>query len=354
MSEYQGDGSHVSCFEVSSPPESSVQHPPPTTTRDPPPRPPSPDDAHVVHDTRAWRLFLEPLCARLYEALYDDDGQHWHSDLPEALYGHIGDLKLDGFGARDTVDNMCSLLHFLTDHRSQDQVVERFVNSMRMHPSWPNQLGDKDPSQQVEYAWMLLSGLLAIDTIGISLESTPPPTFSGIVKRAFPPLADNTAATVQFSFSARELLEDGFVIQPTTNLLDHLTLVGNTISIYTLSAEHVQLLMGYKRNRAARAVGMADLGTEYMHSYAALVEGELHDWYRLPISLGILELGHKRTKRGQYVDLILISRVIQAYSNGPAGDRTPHRSVSDDAGIAGSVVTFGYGVSHLHSSESVP
>ncbi|KAJ3008951.1 hypothetical protein NUW54_g2961 [Trametes sanguinea] len=63
-----------------------------------------------------------------------------------------------------------------------------------------------------------------------------------------------------------------------------------------------------------------------MHSYVALVEGELHENYRLPISLGIFKLQDdgKRTKRGRYDDLTLISRVIRMYRNSRSADPTPH------------------------------
>ncbi|KAL7281004.1 hypothetical protein ACG7TL_004306 [Trametes sanguinea] len=278
------------------------------------PRPASPDDAHVARGTLTWRLFLAPLCARLCETLYDDDEQQ--SDLPEIVLGHVGDLKLDGFGARDTVNNMCALLHFLMDRNSPEHTVERSVDSIRMQPSWPDTLRDKPRSHHVEYAWMLFTGLLAVNILSPHLQPTPPPTFAGIVERIFPPLADATAKPLHSSSTARNLLEDGLDIQPTSNVLDHLKLVGNTVSVYMLSAEEIQLLMGYKHNRAARI----------MHSYVALVEGKLHKYYRLPVSLGIFKIKNddKRTDPGQYGDLTLISRVIRMYRNDRLGDRTPH------------------------------
>ncbi|OSC97067.1 hypothetical protein PYCCODRAFT_1531337 [Trametes coccinea BRFM310] len=157
---------------------------------------------------------------------------------------------------------MCALLHFLMDRNSPEHTVERSVDSIRMQPSWPDTLRDKPRSHHVEYAWMLFTGLLAVNILSPHLQPTPPPTFAGIVERIFPPLADATAKPLHSSSTARNLLEDGLDIQPTSNVLDHLKLVGNTVSVYMLSAEEIQLLMGYKHNRAARVIGIANLGEE--------------------------------------------------------------------------------------------
>ncbi|OSD05546.1 hypothetical protein PYCCODRAFT_1361462 [Trametes coccinea BRFM310] len=297
------------------------QPPPPP----PPPgpdstRPPSPDDVHIARGTLTWSIFLAPLCSRLHAALYDGE----HSALPEPVSGHVSYLKLDGYGAHDSVDNMCALLQYLMDNRWEAQGMERFVDAMRVKPGWPAKLRDKPLSQHVEYVWMLLNGLLAVVSLKPYLEPAPPPTFAGIVQRIFPPLPHGAASPTQFSFTARELVEEDFSIQPTSNLLDHLKLVGNAISVFTLSSEEIQLLMGYNNNRAARAIGMAGLGTEYMHSYAALVEGEFHECYRLPISLGIFKIDDDRAKRGQYDDLTVVTGVIRMYRNDRSGDRTPH------------------------------
>ncbi|KAI9062303.1 hypothetical protein FKP32DRAFT_855610 [Trametes sanguinea] len=304
-----------------SPSMSSVPPPPPPPPPGPElPRPPSPDDEHIARGTLVWRLFLAPLCSRLHEALYDGE----HSALPEPVSGHVSYLKLDGYSACDTVDHMCALLQFLMDNRWEEQVPERFVDAMRVQPGWPAKLKDKPLSQHVEYAWMLMNGLLAVVSLKPYLEPAPPSTIAGIVERVFPHVPHGTVPPSQFNFTARELVEEDFIIQPTTNLLDHLKLVGNAISVYTLSTEEIQLLMGYNNNRAARAIGMAGLGSEYMHSYAALVEGEFHECYRLPISLGIFKIDDTRVKRGQYDDLTVVTGVIRMYRNDRAGDRTPH------------------------------
>ncbi|KAI9062328.1 hypothetical protein FKP32DRAFT_1593718 [Trametes sanguinea] len=296
--------------------------PPPGPRETSPPRPPSPDAVHIALGTSTWRRSLVSLCSRLNSALYVDDGEH--RDLPQFVYNHIGDLKFDGFGTQDTVDNMCALLQYLRDDSSQERAVEGFVERMRTQRSWPDKLQDKPPSQHAEYAWMLLSGLLAVKDLPSYLEPNAPPTFSEIVKHIFP-LPHGAALPARFSLTARGLVEDGFTIQPTANLLDHLKLVGNTITIYTLEREAIRLLIDYRHNRAARAIGLGDLCTEYMHSYVALVEGELHESYRLPISLGIFKINDDdvRTRRGQYDDLTLITRVIRMYRNTLKSDRTP-------------------------------
>ncbi|CDO69806.1 hypothetical protein BN946_scf184803.g4 [Trametes cinnabarina] len=263
--------------------------------------------------------------------------------LPGAVSGDISYLKLDGYGARNSVENMCALLQFLLDNRWEAQGVDKFINTMRGQPHWPAKLKDKPHSAHVDYAWMLMNGLLAVIGLKPYLDPTPPATFAGVVQRIFPPPPPGPVPPQRFTFTARELIEEDFTIQPTTNLLDHLKLIGNAVNVYSLSSEEIQLLMGYNNNRAARAIGMASLGVEIMHSYAALVEGEFHECYRLPISLGIFKIDDERTKRGEYDDLTVVTGVIRMYRNDPAGDRTPRvglPSNSSHAAVAARVVAI--------------
>ena len=87
-----------------------------------------------------WRLFLIPLSNRICEALYE---QTRSTSLPSAVTGDISYLKLDGYGARDSVENMCALIQFLLDHRWEEQVVDNFINSRKEKPEWPAKLKDK-------------------------------------------------------------------------------------------------------------------------------------------------------------------------------------------------------------------
>ncbi|KAI9060593.1 hypothetical protein FKP32DRAFT_1036687 [Trametes sanguinea] len=286
--------------------------------------PPSPDGMHVARNTPTWKAFLGPLCSRLHEALYGKDGQDC-SALLEAVSGHVNCFTLDGFGTRDSVDNMTRLLQFLRDHPSKKQAVEGFVVAMQGEPTWPERLKGNPLGQHVDYAWMLLNGLLAVVDLKSYLEPVLPSTFSGIVRHIFPPVPDGTTPPPWFSFTARELVNAGFTIQPTSNLLDHLKLVGNAVSVYTISSDMIELLMGYENNRAARAIGLAGLGNECMHSYVTLLEGEERECYRLPISLGILKIDDGRHLRDDELDdLTVITRVIRMYRGDYSSDRTPH------------------------------
>ncbi|KAH9885609.1 hypothetical protein C8Q73DRAFT_795759 [Cubamyces lactineus] len=295
--------------------------PPPPPPRPTPPRPPSPDDTDVARTTMKWRLFLIPLSNRICEALYE---QTRSASLPSAVTGDISYLKLDGYGARDSVENMCALIQFLLDNRWEEQVVDKFIDLRKAKPEWPAKLKDQPHSQHVHYVWLLMNGLLAVIGLKPYLEPDPPATFAGIVPRIFPPLEPAAVKPQRFSFTARELIEEGFVIQPTSNLLDHLKLVGNAVNVYTLSSDEIQLLMGYDQNRAARAIGLSNLGGEILHSYVALVEGEFHECYRLPISLGMFKIDDERVKRGQYDDLTVVTGVLRLYRNDRNGDRQPH------------------------------
>ena len=87
-----------------------------------------------------WRLFLIPLSNRICEALYERTRS---TSLPSAVTGDISYLKLDGYGARDSVENMCALIQFLLDHRWEEQVVDNFINSRKEKPEWPAKLKDK-------------------------------------------------------------------------------------------------------------------------------------------------------------------------------------------------------------------
>ena len=87
-----------------------------------------------------WRLFLIPLSRRICEALYE---QTRSASLPSAVTGDISYLKLDGYGARDSVENMCALIQFLLDNRWEEQVVDKFIDLRKAKPEWPAKLKDQ-------------------------------------------------------------------------------------------------------------------------------------------------------------------------------------------------------------------
>ena len=84
----------------------------------------------------AWRIHTLPLYARLVEVLYEGE----NNSLPSQTTGCIGFLKLDGYGARDTTENMCCLTRFLQDHTWDTQLVSVFVDTTRTKSHWPAKL----------------------------------------------------------------------------------------------------------------------------------------------------------------------------------------------------------------------
>ncbi|KAI0364776.1 hypothetical protein BV20DRAFT_1039225 [Pilatotrama ljubarskyi] len=281
-------------------------------------RPPSPDDGEVVRSSLLWRLHVAPLYTRLAQVLYESK-----DNLPERTTGNISYLRLDGFSARDTVENMCALVEYLHNARWADQLVDRFIDSMKSKPHWPAKLKDKPHHEHVYYVWHMMDGLLAVIGLKLYIEPAPPLTFAGAVDIVFPPVPKNAVKPKRFSFSARELIEEDFIIQPTPYMLDHLKLVGNAVTVYILYTEQISLLLGYDRNRVARAVGMSNYGEEIMQSYGALVNEEFRENYTLPISLGMFKIDPDRARRGQYDDLTVIAGVIEQKHKNPSPYHPP-------------------------------
>ncbi|KAI0638723.1 hypothetical protein C8Q77DRAFT_1045217 [Trametes polyzona] len=307
------------------PPPPSVPHvssptpvPAPQTANVVPVRPPSPSDTDVARSSIAWRLFTAPLYARLSETLYVSK-----DSLPEPTTGNVSYLKLAGYGTRNSVENMCALVRYLEQHPWNDQLVDRFIAERMQTSHWPAKLANQPHAEHVKYAWHLMDGLLCVIGISCFFRPTPPSTFAGAVNAIFAPVPAGAVPPPRFSFSARELVEEDFLIQPTHIILDHLKLVGNAVSVYTLATEQMQLLIGYDDNRAARAVGMADYGHEIMQSFGALVNEEFREKYRLPISLGMFKINDERVRRGQYDDLTVVSGIIEKKHKDPAPYHPP-------------------------------
>ncbi|OJT15639.1 hypothetical protein TRAPUB_5967 [Trametes pubescens] len=301
--------SSASTPPVSAPPTAPA---PPRAAPSVPVRPPSPDDVDVARTSIAWRLFTAPLYSRLAEALFENK-----DSLPEPTTGNICYLKLDGYGARNSVENMCALVTYLDQRPWEDQLVDRFVEERKATPHWPAKLQDKPHADHLKYVWLLMDGLLCVIGLSLSLVPAPPPTFAGAVNMVFPPVPEGVKKPKRFTFSARELIEEDFIIQPTPIMLDHLKLNGNAVSVYVLSTAQITLLLGYDRNKVARAIGMADYGHEIMQSYGALVKEEFREKYQLPISLGMIEIDDERARRGQYDDLTVVSSIIEKKHKDP-------------------------------------
>ncbi len=123
----------------------------------------------------------------------------------------------------------------------------------------------KAPEDHEKYVWSMMEGLLGIFAYKDYLKPTSPTTFHGIVTRIFPELPDTARSGIlpvprrvvkpqRFSFSVRDLLDEEFMIEPTSNLADHLKMNGNAIMMYILDSSAVKFLMVYHKNRAAKCV----------------------------------------------------------------------------------------------------
>ncbi|KAI0353261.1 hypothetical protein OH77DRAFT_644123 [Trametes cingulata] len=279
-------------------------------------RPPSPDDVEVARTSLVWRAFVAPLHTRLASALYETEDGH----LPERTTGNIVYIRLDGYGTRDTVENMCALIEYLRNAAWPDQVVDHFIETMKSKPHWPAKLKDKPHEEHVDYVWHMMDGLLAVIGLVTYIQPTPPTTFAGIVDLIFPRVPSKAAKPTRFSFSARELVEEDFIIQPTVCMFDHLKLDGNAVMVYTLYTEQISLLIGYHKNTVAHAIGLANYGNELLQSYGALVNEEFRENYSLPVSLGMFKVDSDRSGRD---DLIIVSGVIEQRHKRPSPYHPP-------------------------------
>ena len=124
----------------------------------------------------------------------------------------------------------------------------------------------------VEYVWDLVKDLLCIFNIKGHLRDSSPPlrTFHDLVLRLFPEVPDNIAPTSfqwprwgscikppatspeRFTLSVREFLEEGFVIQPAADMIDHLRMTGSVIQMFAIERSSIMPLLSFRENRAAQ------------------------------------------------------------------------------------------------------
>ena len=99
--------------------------------------------------------------------------------------------------------------------------------------------------------------LLTVLELEPYIDPTPPTTFAGITSRIFPPVSAHgrhgpPVPECNFSFSLRELVDEGFVIEATTKILDHLVISGQTVQILTLTRLQLTQLVYYENNTVAQ------------------------------------------------------------------------------------------------------
>ena len=107
-----------------------------------------------------------------------------------------------------------------------------------------------------------MEGLLGIYAYRDYLKSNSPSTVHDLVPLIFPELSSTSRSRLlripsrvtkpeRFSFSVRDLLDEEFMIEPTSNLAEHLKMSGNAIKVYVLESSAVKFLMSYHKNRVA-------------------------------------------------------------------------------------------------------
>ncbi|KAH9885611.1 hypothetical protein C8Q73DRAFT_659512, partial [Cubamyces lactineus] len=290
-----------------------------------PSRPPSPDLLQAIRNTKVWRDFAGPPCKKLAAVLYAPGEAKGVPDAEhQSVLGQMKWLTNEGFSVRDGIEHMHALINFMLKHEREYQVVDQFVDAMKMEPHWPAQLKDKPQREHADYAWLLLCRLLTVLDLKPYIDPIPPPTFAGITPLIFPPIGDRDDPPTAFNFTLRELVDEGFIIETTSKIMDHLVFSGRTVQILTLSRKQVLRLMCYSDNVVARAVGLDGVGKEILYSFGKLVEDEFTDRYRLPVSLGVFDINESDGQKGELVDdLTAVTSIIKLYQQKAGADCRP-------------------------------
>lgn len=77
------------------------------------------------------------------------------------------------------------------------------------------------------------------------------------------------------------------------------------------------------------AVGLGELGHEWIMSYSALLAEEKQETYKLPVSLGIFRLHPHVQRRSDIDEVTLITSVIHCAENSESFNPKPHVSSRD-------------------------
>jgi len=91
-----------------------------------------------------------------------------------------------------------------------------------------------------------------------------------------------------FSFTLEELLGLDISIIPTHSLHEHLVLDGDKVKVFTVDGPNGIVLLSYRQNGVAKALGIDHLGAEIMASIGALVGRDETSRFEEATRLGIL------------------------------------------------------------------
>ncbi|RPD71096.1 hypothetical protein L226DRAFT_469189 [Lentinus tigrinus ALCF2SS1-7] len=298
-------------------------------------RPLSPFDVDVAQNSLSWRTYIEPLLTRIAKKLYGSD-----ADLPSMTSGTLGYLKLEGYSARDSTDNMCAFVDYVRARSWSEQTVDGFLGTLQIGSHWPSKLSLSIADDRLQYVWLLLEGLLAVLSFK-DYTSPPPSTFPELVSTVFPPFPHNASVSrswiafilsfcrgvrpqPSFSFTARQLIEEDLVIEPTKNMIEHLKFDGKkTVQVFILDRDSARVLMDYHNNAASKAIGMGNLGNEILQSYHTLIGDDYQKIYELLISLGLFKIDHDAERNSAFDDMTIITGIIRLFHNSPNFDPQP-------------------------------
>ncbi|RPD71083.1 hypothetical protein L226DRAFT_592210 [Lentinus tigrinus ALCF2SS1-7] len=98
-------------------------------------RPSSPFDVDVAQNGLSWRTYIEPLLTRIDKKLYGSD-----TNLPSVTFGTLGYLKLEGYNARDSAENMCAFVDYVGARSWSEQTVDGSLGTLQIGSHWPSKL----------------------------------------------------------------------------------------------------------------------------------------------------------------------------------------------------------------------
>jgi len=188
---------------------------------------------------------------------------------PRALIPISQDLLING---------MTFLAEFLGRERGT-RCLQQFLREARSHLShcgWPS-----DMQTSKELSWTLFLTALAFKpTAGIPIMS-----FDQLKAWCFGP---TVTLSTTFSFTLEELLALDISIIPTHSLHEHLVLNGDKVKVFTVDDQNGNVLLSYRHNRVAKALGIDNLDAEIMASIGAIVGRDETSRFEEATRLGIL------------------------------------------------------------------
>jgi len=197
---------------------------------------------------------------RLGEVLYGDklDGHLYHL-IP------VGDLYYlmamgDDYPSPDNfIAHVRCLVEYLESGNS-DKPIADFVPHIRKLQGWCR----KD-EREFNNVWSLLWHVIGHAMWIPILE----PTFKKQIQHIYPLQSQKTKPT-SFMFTIHDIQMAGLSIEPSSHKHEHLSIVGNTVKIYSPHFDGMWELDKFSRNRIARALDISSLGSEIFASLNAL------------------------------------------------------------------------------------